>query len=284
MRWRSARLLTCVVVAAAHVAVAAPAAPLAAQPATARSAAAESSVATPTGRRVRPAAVPFGVGEVLTYRASFGGLPVGTARLTVVGIDTVRGRLAWHLTFTIDGGPPFFRVHDRYESWVDVETLASLRYHQRIREGGYQRRTNYEILAESGQYRKNDEPLQPTVRRPLDDGSFLYAVRVDGVRVGEVIRDDRYFVPDRNPVVLTGLRRDTVKVGAGRFPTIVVKPAIKTKGIFAEDGEAQVWFSDDADRFPVQVKSSFAGLSLSLSLQTVVRGTRLDPEVALPAP
>ena len=218
------------------------------------------------------APVPFAVGEELTYKASFGGLPAGTARMRVEGVELVRGRPAYHVVFTLDGGVPFFRVRDRYESWIDVRTLASLRHRQQISEGRYARTTTYEIYPDRAQYRKNDEAPQPSVGQPLDDGSFLYAVRVAGVRAGETRRDARYFRPDRNPVVLTGLRTETVTVGAGTFAATVVRPAIKANGIFSENGEAQVWFSDDARRYPVQVKTRFARFSLSLSLQSVNPG------------
>lgn len=225
------------------------------------------------------AAVPFAVGEELTYKATFGGLPAGTARMRVDGVELVRGRPAYHVVFTLSGGVPLFRVRDRYESWIDVETLASLRHRQQISEGRYRRTTTYEIYPERAEYQKNGEAPQPSVRRPLDDGSFLYAVRVAGVRAGETRRDDRYFRPDRNPVVLTGVRTETVRVGAGTFAATVVRPTVKTNGIFSEDGEAQVWFSDDARRYPVQVKSKFAKFSLSLTLQSVTPG--VDPSALL---
>src|SRR6185369_4808175 len=215
------------------------------------------------------AAVPFAVGEELVFHATFGKLPAGTARMRVEGIEMVRGRAAYHVVFAIDGGVPFFRVHDRYESWIDVQTLSSLRHTQSISEGRYHRNTIYELFPERAEYQKNDEDPRPSVSEPLDDGSFIYAVRAAGVRVGDTIRNARYFVPDRNPVVLTGLREDTVTVSAGTFATTVVRPTIKSGGIFSENGEAQVWFTNDARRLPVQVKTKFSRFSLTLSLQSV---------------
>lgn len=88
----------------------------------------------------RYASVPFAVGEELVFHATFGKLPAGTARMRVQGIDTIRGRPAYHVAFAIDGGILFFRVHDTYESWIDVETLSSLRHKQSISEGRYPRR------------------------------------------------------------------------------------------------------------------------------------------------
>jgi len=226
------------------------------------------------GTTINVAQVPYAVGEELTYRASFGGIHAGTARMRVDGVEMVRGRPAYHVVFSVDGGIPFFRVHDRYESWIDVETLASLRHRQQISEGHYHRTTNYEIYPERAQYQKNGDTLMTSVANPLDDGSFIYAVRTAGIRVGESRTDDRYFRPDKNPVVLTGLRQDTVKVGAGTFATTVVRPTIRTSGIFSEDGQAQVWFTDDANRYPVQVKAKFSKFSLTLSLQSITPGVQ----------
>lgn len=225
-----------------------------------------------TTAAMRFAPVPFAVGEELTYRATFGGIPAGNARMRVDGIELVRGRPAYHVVFSIDGGIPFFRVHDRYESWIDITTLASLRHTQNISEGRYSRNTTYEIYPDRALYQKDAEPMEASVAHPLDDGSFIYAVRAAKVRVGETRRDDRYFRPDRNPVVLTGLRQETVTVNAGTFATTVIKPSIKANGLFSENGDAQVWFSDDAARYPVQVKSKFSKFNLTLSLTSVTPG------------
>jgi Protein of unknown function (DUF3108) len=222
-----------------------------------------------------PAQVPFAVGEELVYRAKFGGIPAGKARMRVDAIEVIRGRPAYHVVFTVDGGIPLFRVHDRYDSWIDIETLASLRHIQQISEGRYRRNTTFEIYPERCEYQKNDESPQQSVSHPLDDGSFIYAIRVAGVRPGETLSDDRYFRPDRNPVVLTGLEADTVTVGAGTFAATIVRPSIKTGGLFAENTDARVWFSDDASRYPVKVKTKFAKFSVTLTLDSVVQA-RLD--------
>lgn len=229
------------------------------------------SATASSGTSIAP--VPFAVGEELVFRATFGVLHAGTARMRVENIETIRGRRAYHLLFTIDGGIPFFRVHDKYESWIDVQTLSSLRHKQQISEGRYHRNTTYEIFPERAEFQKDDETPQPSVSDPLDDGSFIYAVRIAGIRVGETRRDDRYFRPDRNPVVLTGVREDTVTVGAGTFATTVVRPTIKTGGIFSENGDAQVWFTNDERRLPVQLKTHFSKFTLTLNLQTVTMGS-----------
>ena len=233
---------------------------------------AQPGVVQPTAATINAATVPYAVGEELTYKATFGGIHAGTARMKVDGIEIVRGRPAYHVVFSVDGGIPFFRVHDRYESWIDIETLASLRHRQQISEGRYKRTTSYEIYPERSEYQKEGDSVRASVSNPLDDGSFIYAVRTAGVRVGETRRDDRYFRPDKNPVVLTGVRQENVTVDAGTFATTVIRPSIRTSGIFSDDGQAQVWFTDDENRYPVQVKAKFSKFTLTLELKSVTPG------------
>jgi hypothetical protein len=215
----------------------------------------------------RAAARPFRVGEQLTYRVKYGSIPVGHATMSVVGVEDVRGRPSYHVTFTIDGGLPGVQVHDRYESWLDTATLASRRHVQEIREVRYRRSTRYEIYPEEQRYRENDEDsLRTSVALPLDEGSFVYFIRTVRVPVGQTREFHQYFKPDRNPVIIRALRRDTVEVPSGRYPTVVVRPTIQARGIFSEGGQAELWMSDDADRVLVQLRARFAGFSLSLLL------------------
>jgi hypothetical protein len=151
---------------------------------------------------------------------------------------------------------------------MDVETLSSLRHTQDISEGRYRRKTTYEIFPEIGKYQKNEDSLQTSVENPLDDGSFVYAVRAMAIGVGDTLRVDRYFRPDRNPVVLIGDRREEVTVRMGTFKSIVLRPKIRANGIFGENGDAEIWFTDDARRLPVRIKSRFAKFSLNLSLES----------------
>ena len=215
-----------------------------------------------------PARVPFTVGEELTYRASFGGIDAGTARLRVDRIDTVRGRPAYHLLLTIDGGVPLFAVRDRYDSWIDVETLSSLRYAQDISEGPYRRTTTYEIYPERLEYQKNSEPITATVRKPLDEVAFIYAVRAAGLDTGTT-SSLQYFKPEGNPVSLTNLGTDSVKVGAGTFAATAVRPSIKTAGLFSETTDARIWFSNDAKLYPVQIRTRFSMFTIVLTLESI---------------
>lgn len=212
--------------------------------------------------------VPYGVGERLEYDVHFGKVRVGSGAMEVAGLDEVRGRETWHTVFTVQGGLKFvYRVNDRYESWIDTRTGNSLRYKQDLSEGRRDVERNFEFFPERAVFTENAEPEKPSVRNPLDDGSFIFFLRTIPLTVGETYTFERYFLPDRNPVTIRVLRRERIRVPAGEFDAIVIQPVIKSKGIFSENGHAEVWLSDDDARIMLQMKSalSFGSLNLYLS-------------------
>lgn len=218
-----------------------------------------------------PMAVPFATGEHLEYDVKFGFLHVGGGTMDVAGIDSVRGRAAWHTVFHVHGGTLFYKVNDRLESWMDVSNLVSLRHWQELSEGRRERQRKFEILPERGVVIEEGKDEMPTVAEPLDDGAFLYFVRTIPLEVGRTYVFDRYFRPDRNPVTIRVLRREHITVPAGEFDAIVLQPIIKTKGIFSEGGRAEVWLSDDSNRIMLQMKSKLPFGSLNLYLKSYSR-------------
>jgi hypothetical protein len=230
---------------------------------------ASAAVADTRSRKV----VPFAAGERLEFDVKFGPLRVGSGQMEVVGTDTIRGREAWRTRFTLRGGTIGFRVHDRLESWMDTRTLHSLRFVQDLEEGGRDRERHYEIFPESETFlEKSDGRMQRSVDEPLDDGAFLYFIRTLPLEVGKTYEFDRYFRPDRNPVKVQVLRRETIKVPAGTFQTIVLRPVIKAKGIFSENGRAEIWLTDDDRRMMVQMKTHLKFGTISLSLKRATEG------------
>ena len=241
----------------------------------ARGASAHAAVAPAAhGGRRQAAAVPWGVGEKLSYEVRFGPVKVGSGSMEVAGIDTVRGHPAYHTIFRVRGGTFVYRVDDVFESWMDTRTLSSVRFHKDQDEGRRERKIRIEIFPERQTFSENGDPEEPSVASPLDDGSFLYFVRTLPLRPGESYEFNRYFRPDRNPVHIRVLRRERVKVPAGTFDAVVVQPSIKTRGIFSEGGRAEVWISDDADRVVLQMKSSLSFGSLNLYLRSRDAGTK----------
>lgn len=213
--------------------------------------------------------VPWAAGEYLEYTVKFSMISAGSGRMQVLGRDSIRGRNAWRLRFDFSGGFAFWRVNDAYDSWLDSETLFSLRFEQRLNELGNKKERVYEIFPERSMFRLNKEDEKPSVPDPLDDASFFYFVRTIPLEVGKSYDFNRYFDPKANPVTIRVLRKDTVEVPAGKFPAIVLQPMIKTSGIFSEGGQAEIWLSDDNRRILLQMHSKLKFGSINLYLRKV---------------
>jgi hypothetical protein len=243
---------------------------------------AQTAVDSATPQRAAPAddqaraAVPFGPGERFTYDVKFGVLKVGSGSMQVAGPVEVRGRETYHTTFRVRGGTFFYKVDDRFESWIDTRTLSTLRFVEDLQEGRRDRERTFQIFPDRLTYREGDGEEQRSVANPLDQGSFIYYVRTLPLRPGDTYELNRYYRPDRNPVRIRVLRRERVSVPAGTFDAVVVQPSIRTKGIFSEGGRAEIWFSDDDERVMLQMKSQLSFGSLNLYLKSRQSGRKLS--------
>jgi len=224
-----------------------------------------------TGSRPAPA-VPFPVGERLSFGARYGIFSVGSAVMEVIGIDTVRGVEAVHIRFRITGGALWYHLDQTIESWVGRYDFRSRRYSSIQDERDHHRENRYEIYPDSGYYREvGRDTTFATVLEPLDDAAFLYWIRTVPLEVGKKYEYARYFRPDRNPVILEVLGRERVSVAGKKWRAIVVRPKIpQGRGIFAEKSETRIWLSDDAQRIVLAIQSNFSFGQVTLKLKDYV--------------
>jgi hypothetical protein len=236
----------------------------------------DSTISAPVVHSTR--AVPFGAGERMEYVARWGKINPGRASMEIVGVEDVRGRPAVHTRFQLKGRALFFSANYLLESWVDQATFTSLRFSQDNDDDATEKDRVYEIFPDRQTYRVNDGEELPSVAEPLDEGALLYYVRTMDLEVGQTYELNRYFRPDRNPVIVKVLRKETIKVPAGTYNTIVIQPIIKSRGIFSEGGQAQIYLSDDKDRVMVQMRVRLkANINISLQLTRHQRATTPSP-------
>jgi hypothetical protein len=225
------------------------------------------------GSRAR---LPFSAGERADYQVKLGLVSVGSGFVEVAGIEPIDGAQTFHTRMRVSGGLGPARVDDRYESWIDTQGIFSRRFLQDVHEVRYRRNRGYDFDPAHRTYRRTDNGETGSIAsdRPLDDLSFMYYARTLPLEVGDVYTLNRYFKESGNPVVLRVVRKETVDVPAGRFNTVVVQPVIRTTGIFGEGGRAEIYFTDDARRIPVLIKSRVPVVgSLTMALRTYRPGT-----------
>ena len=223
-----------------------------------------------TGNMV--SAVPFPVGERLSFNAKYGIFNVGSAAMEVMGIDTVHNVEAVHIRFRISGGALWYHLDQTIESWVGRYDFRSRRFSSVQDERDRHRERQYEIFPDSGFYREvGRDTTFATVLEPLDDASFLYWIRTVPLDVGKRYEYPRYFRPDRNPVIIEVVRRERVSVAGKKWRALVVRPKIpQARGIFAEKSETLIWLSDDAQRLVLAIQSKFSFGQVTLKLKDYV--------------
>lgn len=211
---------------------------------------------------------PFEIGEASEYAVLFGPVNFGRMHLRVEAQDTIRDTPAYRLSMEMKGSIPFYRVDDRTVSWLATDPYRSLRFEEQLRQGGYRRQRRWELdhdalTATRHDWNEEADAYLPHRRQrdlpmpagALDEISYLYLIRTLPLEIGRTYEFDRYFEEDGNPVIVEVLRRERVRVPAGTFNTIVLRPTIQTDGLFAEDGQAEVFISDDDRRLIVQIES-----------------------------
>ena len=217
--------------------------------------------------RARPQ-MPWTIGEHLEFQVKFDLFNVGHAAMDVVGIDTIRGEPCYHVMFTIHGHAIFYTLNDSLQSWFGVNDLVSRRFTQDTDDNGTRRTRHYDLFPEQQYWVRNGTDSGETVVDPLDDASFFFFARTLPFAPNETYTLPRYFIANRNPVTIRVLGRQTIRVPAGRFPAVAVQPIFKSGGMFAQGGEAVIWFSDDSLHVPLRIRSSMIVGTLDISLRS----------------
>jgi len=205
----------------------------------------------------------FDAGEKLTFAIRWKFITVGFATMEVTGIEDMGGRQAYHIITDARSAPffdNFYKVRDINESWIDVQSLCSVKFESHNSENGMkndetikldQEKRRFEIV-ETG--KKGDIP--PWVQDVL---SSLYYLRTKNLTVGQELCIDTHSGDTSWPLKVKVLRLETVDVPAGRFICYVVEPAIREgAGLFRARGNLQVWLTADEKKIPVMMRSKIA--------------------------
>ena len=209
---------------------------------------------------VSPAPVkpyPFKIGERLEYNVSWLGISAGIMTLEVKENTQFAGEDAYRFSATGETSrffSRFFKVKDKYDSFVRVSDLVSLYFLKNIREGKYRVKLKEVFDHKLGvsRYRDRIAPIPPDVRDILAGMYFLRTLPLtdDAVIPINAIGDGRNYRVD---VIVHG--RKEVKVPAGKISVIDLEPASTFEGRVykAESSKLRFYFTDDERRIPVLI-------------------------------
>jgi hypothetical protein len=227
----------------------------------------------PPAPPARASDFPFEVGERFQYSAKLGIVRLGTAWMTVTGIDTVRGHESFVFEFGLNASAPFYKSTNVLQSWTGTGDLISRRFRQDLVENGKERKRSFEIFPDSQLYVQEERPgSKPSVSDPLDDAAFFYFLRTLDLQVGKTYRYERYFKKELNPVVIKVVKRETMELpGDRKVPCVVLNPVVGDEGLFAPRSQAMLWITDDEERIPVQIRAKLPFGTVTLRLEKITQ-------------
>jgi len=204
-----------------------------------------------------PEVISFGEGEKLTFSIQYGLIYAGDATLEVRNIAVIDSVKMYHIISIARTNRAFdliFKVRDRVESFMDYDNLFSLRFEKHLREGKFRRdeQVTFDQRQHLAIYEDREVPIPPNTHDFL---TALYYVRTLPIDVGQAISMANHTGGKNYPIYIKVLRRERVKVPAGKFDCIVVEPVLQTTSIFEHKGKLTIWLTDDTVKMPVLMRS-----------------------------
>ena len=170
-----------------------------------------------------------------------------------------------------------YGIHDRFESYFDPRTFCSQRVVKHSEEGSHKRDTQVQfdytrhrsVLEEknlkSGEVKRIENEIPACI---TDAVTGFYYLAAQPLKVGSA-----YTFPMNDGGKTIDIKaqveaREQVKVQAGTYETVRVT-AEPTSGPLKGKAKVWVWFSDDSNHTPVQMKAKLGWGTLMFRLQRV---------------
>lgn len=215
--------------------------------------------------------LPFQIGEKLNYSAKFNIIPSGKASLEVIGLDSVNGNKTYHARFKASTSPALdrlYKLRDQVDIWMDEEKLFTHKLKKNIREGNYNQKSLTTIHYDESFAIINADTIAITdpVRDPY---SLFFYLRSIPLEVGQLLEFTSFENKKFTPFKLAVTSKEIINTEAGKFNCIVVKPFRQGKALLKNEGDMQIWFSDDENRFPIQIQIKLKFGSMHLKLKEI---------------
>ena len=207
--------------------------------------------------------IAFHSGEYMKYKVGYAlslmWIKAGQVEFSVKDVE-LRGREAYHIVG--EGGTYsfyewLFKVDDKYETYIDKETLLPLRFVRKIEEG------NYKYFNQVDFDHKNNSctSLKGTYKVPDCIQDILSAVYVcrnldfSNVNVNDTVPFNIFLDNQVYPIYVRYLGKETIRTKLGKFRCVKFSPLL-IEGTVFEAGEAmKVWVTDDKNKLPLRVES-----------------------------
>lgn len=200
----------------------------------------------------------FKTGEQLNYKLKYGFFTGAEASLRVEdGDKKIQGHPTYHII--VDGKTAgtfdiFYKVRNRYESYVDKTTLLPYFYTENRRESSYKHSDNVTFDHEDHKITA-DKGIFPFTGKVFDFVSAYYFARgidVSKISVGQTFNMEYFLEDGVHTLGITYVGKEKVDCALGTFNCLKFNPTIIPGHIFRKDSKLYLWITDDSNRIPIK--------------------------------
>lgn len=215
----------------------------------------------------------YKAGEKLRYRMHYGVIDAGEAILEVRKTDkTVKGRPLLHMVGkgrTLGSFNWFFKVRDRYETYVDQQGVFPWMFVRRVDEGGFKINQDY-IFKQDKEKMSTSKGKELEAPFGIQDmlSSFYYArtINFKDASIGDEFLINMMIDEEVYPFKIKYLGDERIKTRKGKFDCHKVRPMVMKGRIWEGEDDMTMWISADENKVPVQVQTKIAVGSVKATL------------------
>ena len=215
----------------------------------------------------------FKDGEELRYRLHYGFVDAGEAVITVKDAKKkANGRDLFHVVGkgrTLGAFNWFFKVDDRYESFIDKEGLFPWEFVRRVHEGKYKKSQDYVFHQNRNAV---DNGAGKTFQTPhgVQDmiSSFYYARTLDfsDLKENDVFSFQTFMDDELFTLNVKFMGRENIKIRSGVYSCLKFVPVVQEGRVFKSSEDLQVWITDDENRIPILAKAKILVGSIKMEV------------------
>lgn len=210
-----------------------------------------------------PTAEPFNIPEKFEYDITWTGIKAGTSTLEIT--DTGNNIKIISTARSAKWVSVFYTVDDMVESTL-IKNPSQLfaghpvNYRLKIREGRHRRDKEVIFKHNTGKalyidHLNNEKQEFDVPFFIFDPLSSFYYLRTLNLVVGKPVYVTIFDSKKVWNVEVQVLRKEKVTLSTGTVDTVVIKPLMKSEGIFYRKGDITIWLTDDMKRIPVMVQT-----------------------------
>ena len=162
----------------------------------------------------------------------------------------------------------FFKVRDKYEAYVNKETLLPSRAYRSVQEGGYRlyekieyKQSANKVISTRGKTREVASPTEYAVDNCMHDILsviyYLRNVKANNMNVGDRVPMKIFMDNKEWPLDLTfmGKKKKKKIKELGKFDVVHLVPKVIVGDVFNEGTVMNIYATDDENRIPLLIES-----------------------------